>query len=317
MNPRIHREDESGGSFHIIHVLKCVKSLDIARVLRICDDLFCMKDLRIFINDLILDDRILRDRDLGADDGILDHSAWFNRYAAADDAVLDCSGDDGTVGDQGLLDGSTLDILCRAGIICPCVDRPLCCEEAGSCLVVCELKVCIIVGLEVCDRFEVALVLYSLDIELFRSSLVAYNVEQVVHGGFLLCLIDKVKEESLLHDVAVHENVLGLLAADVRLDRLDALLVVELKILAVHVSDVRIVDFVIKESNIIACLDMRCKESFIILREYHIGRNDDHIISFYAIDDILVVKEGSDICVIDLVDFTLRGEKRYLCYRSR
>ena len=55
---------------------------------------------------------------------------------------------------------------------------------------------------------------------------------------------------------------------------------------------------------------MRCKERFVILREYHVGRNDDHIISFYAIDDILVVKEGSDICVIDLVDFTLRGEEK-------
>ena len=73
-----------------------------------------MEDLRILINDLILDDCILRDRDFGADDGVLDHSARLDRNAAADDAVLDCSGNDGAVGDQGLLNGSALDILCRA-----------------------------------------------------------------------------------------------------------------------------------------------------------------------------------------------------------
>jgi hypothetical protein len=67
---------------------------------------------------------------------------------------------------------------------------------------------------------------------------------------------------------------------------------------------------VIKESNVIAFLDMRCEESFIILREYHVGRDDDHILGINTFDDILVEKEGSDICVIDLVDFTLRGEKK-------
>ena len=157
-----------------------------------------MEDLRILINDLILDDCILRDRDFGADDGVLDHSARLDRNAAADDAVLDCSGNDGAVGDQGLLDGSALDILCRACVICSCVDRPFCREEAGSCLIICEFKVCIVIGLEVSDGFEVALVLYSLDVELFCSSLVIYDVEQIVHGGFLFCLVDKVDEEIII-----------------------------------------------------------------------------------------------------------------------
>ena len=152
--------------------------------------------------------------------------------------------------------------------------------------------------------------LNALDCELFGSSLVVYDIEQVVHGGFLLSFMNQLKEEVFLHDVAVHKDVLCLLAADVRFDSEDGLFIVKLKCFCVQICDVSIAYLMIKESDVCAGSDMLVKKSSIILSEYHVRRNDYYIVSFYALDNALIEEEGSDICVVDLIYFFLIREEQ-------
>ena len=73
--------------------LKSVKSLDVSRILRIGNDFLSMKDACVLVNDLVLDNCILSNRDFGADDAVLDYCAFLDNDTAADDAVLNCAGD--------------------------------------------------------------------------------------------------------------------------------------------------------------------------------------------------------------------------------
>ena len=58
-------------------------------------------------------------------------------------------------------------------------------------------------------------------------------------------------------------------------------------------------------NNVGAGSDMCIQKIFIVRSEYHIRRDQDDIIAGSSLDDILIIQEGSDVCVVDFVYFTL------------
>ena len=62
---------------------------------------------------------------------------------------------------------------------------------------------------------------------------------------------------------------------------------------------------VIQKSDVRAGSDMSVEQLVIVLCKYHVGRNQNDIVCVDSLNDILIVQERSDVCVVDFVYFTL------------
>ena len=87
---------------------------------------------------------------------VLDHSTFLDDTAASDNGILDGTLDGAAIGYNGRLHIRSLIILCRAGVIGSCIDRPFIVKQSRGILQVDQLNISIIVTLKVCDGSKIS-----------------------------------------------------------------------------------------------------------------------------------------------------------------
>ena len=122
--------------------LQSIGVFDIADRAGLCEDLVLVDDLRVFVDNLILENDVLADLCIGQDDAALDNRALADGDTAADNRIFHCAVDFAAVGDQGILDLCLIKELSRAGIGGSGVDRPVGGEQGCGLVDVDQSLVC-------------------------------------------------------------------------------------------------------------------------------------------------------------------------------
>ena len=135
---------------------KSIVSSDISRMAWISNDGFFMDQSCVFINHETVHMYILSDGNARKDHAVLNHSARFDHTSTSDDGVLDSSLDQTSVGDNGILNVGSFEILCRTGVIGSGIDRPVFVKQPCGCLEIDQGDVCVIITLEIRNGCEVS-----------------------------------------------------------------------------------------------------------------------------------------------------------------
>ncbi len=181
-----------------------------------------MYDLGTLIHNLVLDVGIFSDQRSRKDHAVFHNRPLLDHASASDHGIFHGSFDQASVGDNRILHATVLKVLCRAGIIGTCIDRPVLVEEACCHLAVNQRQVRVIITLEIRDRCKISAMRNSADVQLFTFPV--DDLRQSKHGGELSCLFHQLHKQVLLHHIGIHGNVPVLCGSPVLLDRQHALL---------------------------------------------------------------------------------------------
>ena len=116
-----------------------------------------MDDLNVLIYNLTVNGSIFADICTRKDDTVAYYSAFLDHASTSDYGMLDGTFDQTPVGYNGVLYIRGLEVLSRAGVVCPCVDGPiLIVKQAGSRLQIDQRQVSVIETLKICNGSEEA-----------------------------------------------------------------------------------------------------------------------------------------------------------------
>ena len=244
---------------------------------------------------------VLSDHGMTEDQTVLHDSPFLDLHAAANDRILHRAVNGGSVRNHRIDHAGTLIIVNRAGVRGLCIDRPVRREQLLRRIVIQKLYIRTVVAQKIINGCHIrALVLRTADVQ--AVALQIQNVRQVENRGALLRLMDQMNEHLLAHHIGVHENIAVRRRTIIHMDRLHALLTVQIQNGAVAVPVIRLVGLVIQERDIRAALHMLLQELLEILFENHIAGCDDHIRLLHSLDHLEVVHERGNVRVVNVVD---------------
>ena len=261
-----------------------------------------MCDLGMLVYDQIFDMDILTDGAVCKNYTVLDNSALFDGTATSDNGILYSSLDHGAVGDNGVGNISCVKIMCRAGVIGACIDRPVIMEKIGCSFVVNQIHICIVIALEISDRCKISAMRYTTHIQLTVSAAGIDHVCKGIKRGDLFCLMDEADEKLLAHYVGIHENVAVLCIAVVVLNGENTLLTVQVQDVAVQIVLLGIINGMIKHGHICTGFDMGIDQLGVVGGVDHVIRSDNNIRIMNCFDALQIGVVVVDIGVIDIVD---------------
>lgn len=129
--------------------LQFVTTLDISRFIRRCDNTFSTDQTSMFVDYEILSVNAFSDNNVCTDDTILKNGTFFDCTSTSDNTVLNSSFDQTSVGNNRGCNLAAFEILCRARVICTCINRPVIMEQICCFLQIDQIQVCLIIAVEV------------------------------------------------------------------------------------------------------------------------------------------------------------------------
>ena len=129
--------------------LQSVTTFDVSRFIRGCDNTLTTNQACMFVDHKVLSMNTFSDNNVCTDDTILNNSALFDCTSTSDNTVLNSSFDQTSVGNNRGCNLAAFEILCRARVVCTCINRPVIMEQICCFFQVDQFKVCFIVTIEV------------------------------------------------------------------------------------------------------------------------------------------------------------------------
>ena len=129
--------------------LQSVTTFDVSRFIRGCDNTLTTNQACMFVDHKVLSMNTFSDNHVCTDDTILNNCPFFDCTATSNIRILNSTFNQASVRNYGGCYLAAFKILCRAGVICTCINWPVIMEQICCFFQVDQLKVCFIVTIEV------------------------------------------------------------------------------------------------------------------------------------------------------------------------